>query len=126
MSRPTKFTVDRSKWLRGCAGQSMLLDREGNMCCLGFVSAQCGVPADALINNPAPWHLLQRGHDDAADPIRGILLLEDVGIETDLANAAMNINDCYYDADAEREPALARLFANHGYELEFIGEGRPA
>ena len=44
------ITVDRNTWARAGAnkGDSLLLNDQGNMCCLGFAEEQLGVPKSAL------------------------------------------------------------------------------
>jgi hypothetical protein len=125
MNRPTKFTVDRAKWLRG--GGGVLLDNKGCMCCLGFVSEQCGVPRDALMLHATPCRTsakfdLQgfltelRERSWADEPFWG---------NTRLAGDAMEVNDNENLTDSERERELVAIFGGHGYELEFVGEGKP-
>jgi hypothetical protein len=46
-----KFTIKRSKWLRGNGGSiSGLLTAKGNQCCMGQVCSQLGIPDNALIS----------------------------------------------------------------------------
>lgn len=114
--RPNEFVVQRSKWLRGDVTKAVLLDSHGRMCCLGFVSAQCGVPAQALGKATLPSDL------EASDAtlVEG-LLVEDLGRVTDtaLADGAVGLNDADDITDAERETRLTALFAEHGYTLRF-------
>lgn len=110
--RPKKFVVQRSKWLRGTVVKSVLLDAEGRMCCLGFVSAQCGVPDEDLIEVSQPCFTICQAH------LVGLLVTPD-GSHTDLAQYAMMLNDGRMRNDV-REAQLSALFAEHGYEMEFV------
>lgn len=111
---PREFVVQRSKWLRGRYRDTFLLDEAGRMCCLGFVSAQCGVPAPAMLRRTTPNGLPEH----AGEPLLG-LLLKHYTAHTELATAAVQINDSIGMNDEERESALCTLFAEHGYALRF-------
>lgn len=132
MTRPTKFTIDRSKWRCGgtdnyereCVrgrGQVKMLNDFGFMCCLGQVSRQCGVSDDkqqgmrtpsCLTNVPELLGLLVTPHDGDESDYQS----------TDLACDAMGINDDIRLSDDEREQQLTALFTKHGYEITFIGD----
>lgn len=124
--RPTEFVVQRSKWLRGNGEGSVLLDRHGCMCCLGFVANQCGMAADVLLDNATPACL--RWDDDAdMERIAGILAEctgvgaygDDIWADSQLAVVAITLNDDAAISEAERETQLSALFAKHGYALRF-------
>lgn len=118
--RPKEFVVKRSKWLRGpqpSDGVSMLLNDEGLMCCLGFVSEQCGVPRKELLHRRSPADLT-----DGYAPIRDLLLdghEHDWDRNSDLAARAIAINDGWLASEEVRESELIRLFAENGYTLRF-------
>lgn len=113
---PKKVIIDRSKWLnaytRFTLGPSFMLDRNGNMCCLGFVCAAEGVRAEDLLDkitpryvNKAPYALLYYGDRES------------------LAETAIEYNDNPQLTTVGRENALKLIFASEGtYELEFVGE----
>ncbi len=122
------FTITRDKWLNaGTRGDTdtMLFDPSRdrhNMCCLGQIMHQCGVPLDMLQHQLRPA-------DSGVGPLLaqydvGFLLYGD-GLEcTDnqLASRAMDIND---DNDTPRTPEvreadLAALFADEGIRLTFV------
>lgn len=111
---PREFVVQRSKWLRGRERDTFLLDEKGRMCCLGFVSAQCGVPAPAMLRRTTPNGLPEH----TGEPLLG-LLLKHYTTHTELAAAAVRINDTIGMDDAERESQLSALFVAHGYTLRF-------
>lgn len=52
-----KLTIVKSKWLRG-TGKGLLLDKNGNMCCLGFLAKSCGYLNSQLIDNGSPEDLI--------------------------------------------------------------------
>lgn len=111
--RPRAFVVQRSKWLRGLNRDTWLVDDQGRMCCLGFVSAQCGVSPSAMVRVGAPNGLRWA----EGKPLLGLLLV-DLRCHTELAAEAVRLNDATMD-DAEREAQLTALFAAHGYTLRF-------
>jgi hypothetical protein len=111
---PREFVVQRSKWLRGRKEGAVLLDESGRMCCLGFVSEQCGVPTAALLGTGVPNRL----PDTSGRPLLG-LLLRYWTKHTSLAVRAVEWNDALGITDTERESQLSALFAQHGYTLRF-------
>ena len=54
----TKLLIDRARWVNGCTrkylGLSLLLNKEGNMCCLGFLGKACGLTDKQLVGNGGP------------------------------------------------------------------------
>ena len=106
-----KYTIDRTKWLRGEGDEKSLLLRmqDGKMCCLGQVSLQCGVSENEILGKSVLSHLqrIERYPEwlRTAFGDRG---------------RAMNLNDSTATSDADKESALTALFAKHGDELEFV------
>lgn len=121
-----KFTIDRSKWRCGdCgpyaagAGDTLLLNDQGFMCCLGQIELLLGRNTDVLHNSGEPSELPALRGDPAADFLQGY----DRGKHNSpLAAKAMAINDDGRLAHNEKEQRLTSLFAEHGHELEFVGE----
>jgi hypothetical protein len=122
--RVTKFTIDRKKWLNGTVFRnepdtaSLMRNEKGQMCCLGFYGAACGLSARALT--------------DKSDPslVPGLpkemhwLTQDDVPFGAVPSNACydlMNANDTFAYDDEEREEEVARLFAKRGIEVLFAG-----
>jgi hypothetical protein len=127
------FVIDRSKWRCGgvegssdeCVrgrGIAMMRNPEGFMCCLGQVSCQLGVPADALSGCWYPRTVSVR-NQEFRDRL-AILLTEHnpVACDSELASLAANVNDNPVFTDDERESRLAALFAKHGHTIKFTGE----
>jgi hypothetical protein len=81
---------------------------------LGFVSAQRGVPAAALLNRSAPARVDWTQRHQLRD-----LLVIGERQHTKLANEAVELNDSADYSEAEREELLTMLFARHGYALRF-------
>lgn len=116
MKEKTKYTVDRSNWRCGGrygddsvshgTGATQLLNEEGFMCCLGFVTRQLLPDVEIL----------------------GVYQPRDIDVKyllnknTKLSQDAMCINDDSGMPYEERERRLTELFKRHGYELEFIGK----
>lgn len=129
-----KFTINRNYWYRGRGStDSMLLNSEGSMCCLGQICRQLGIDKDRIRYQRTPWSLNDKYA--AADTIfsAGTFFTqfpENVKINvrnpiTEADNSVvailMEINDNYYLIDAQREMQLTDLvshFFNH--ELEFV------
>ena len=121
-----KFIINKSKWLRqarnpqGEPTKSVLLDKDGNSCCLGQCALQLGVQPETLLNVPNPFWACKDSPDERAK-LMGLFL---------------NSFDCYhwvYDCmdcnDATGSDffteewvieGLVGIMADHGIELEFI------
>lgn len=128
------FTVKRSEWGRGInASESYLLNSETNkMCCLGFFGLQvCNLEKKDILNKKTLCTLPIYLHDNVpAGFIKGPLL------PTKIAEDIMMVNDCklntiymleskglkeiIIETEEQREALLKELFAEIGYEIEFI------
>ena len=130
--------IDRSKWRTGGElepkhfgapkvvnednitgkGSTCLLNDDGYMCCLGFVSIQA-CPEHNYLDVGEPCEV------DSFDEIHG--LTEDYHegehcSNTSLTEDAMMINDDNSTTPQEKEVKLKVLFEDSPYELEFYGE----
>jgi hypothetical protein len=85
------------------------------MCCLGFVTIQCGVPKRLALGRNAPQAVVRQYHDRIP-----MLVRNEVG--TTLTHRAMAINDSRRLTDRQRERSLTELFAEYGHEIEFSGK----
>lgn len=109
MSEPmniTELVIDRAKW-----GKGALLNSEGKMCCLGFLSKACGVPDEEIKYVPFP----HTNWDKIPTAFRG---------NTPACSKAAAINDEYTQepqTPEEREAALISLFSEKGIALRFTG-----
>lgn len=124
MSDKIKVTIDRSKWRTGCfregiatgQGYTKLLNKEGFMCCLGFVCEAAGVHSDDLLQVENPYEL---GVDvpELTEWLHG-----HVYDDSELSLSAIEINDDPDLRASEKEQKLLELFKDSPYELEFVGE----
>lgn len=121
MDTPKKFVIDRARWRSGCEGptktgegRTKLLNNYGCMCCLGFISQQCGIPNEELDGYELPS---ETGIEFFLTYNAGYAILDRV-----LAKQAININDDEFMPREAKEKRLKNLFAGAGYEIEFIGE----
>lgn len=110
----TRFTIDRSKWLRGGSG-SMLLNHAGGRCCLGF-AGRAGCVDDAMMKNrltPSSTEFLIWSFADAlpwmADEFGPIVAIND---DRDLHGP-------------ERERRIAVKFAERGVTVDFVDHDNP-
>ncbi len=117
-----EFTIDRSKWLRGevfPGVNSVLCDRDGRKCCLGFYLESCGVSPGALTDEPCPedvahdipeeaeWLVYGKYGDDPKDSV--------------FAEALISANDEVSDyTEEEREQLITGVFADRGVTVHFV------
>jgi hypothetical protein len=111
-----ELIIDRARW-----GQSALLNKDGTMCCLGFLSKACGVHDEVMLDVALPRF----------DWIKEYNINKEFGIGTALAidrasaaGAAAKINDDNSISKSEKETKLIELFAKNNINLSFIGEHR--
>jgi hypothetical protein len=125
-SDKTKVKIDRAKWCCGGAdgefingkGQTKLLNCEGYMCCLGFVTAAA---------NPELSILERAELVELKAPVSGLTYPDASMVwkgwrNTQLTLVAMAINDSGLLQPQEWEARLLELFEDSRYELEFVGE----
>lgn len=141
-----EFTVIRSKWARG-RGEGLLLNPEGQRCCLGFLGSACGYE-DGAIKNVALPHEILYGNDESINRWPKVLIKFHEGDFGDIDNwsgssledEAAGINDCIIGTDVSyraasgrtvqvtmesekhREALLTKLFADSGITVRFIDE----
>jgi hypothetical protein len=104
----TEFTIDRAKW-----GKHMLLDENGKMCCLGFLSLACGVPSDELLFTTHPEHKW---------PVNNEFKRDEFGHSTELGRILAGINDGNNYSLSDKEDRITNIFADNGIKVTFIGE----
>lgn len=139
-----KFQIDRSKWLNGelvnrhiealkKAPNSMLLDKEGRMCCLGFYSLACGIPAKWVVGLSEPGDLelnlveklaptIAYVHQDAYEGEDGEPETECHVEQSLITDKLITANDDTTIGCLEREARIVALFADAGIEAEIVGE----
>ncbi len=109
MKKLIPVTIRRKNWLRGGKG-SMLLNKNGSKCCLGFVCTAMGVKANVMKGRLGPGELKMyipglttRSHNN-----------------TESCDLAMAINDDAYYPSIDREVKLKKIAKNMGYKFTFI------
>lgn len=130
-SEKKEIIIDRSKWrtggwitkhnknTTGC-GDVALLNEEGNMCCLGFISRQQSKKSkEQYFNRAIPSEL--------SFVVTGLSYRTKDGsvLDTDLSDAAMDINDNTKTTYKQKEKELIELFNKNKYspyKLKFIGK----
>lgn len=115
--------IDRSKWRTGEGsfsetgkGDTLLLNKQGFMCCLGFRCNQMGIPKKDLLNKGMP--------EDLADLYNIPNLIEgddEFWADTEFTNAAIRLNDSRMLKPKEREKAIKEHFATIGVTVQFKG-----
>lgn len=117
-----KFTIVKSKWKNGSyrkaeRGSASLLNNQGYMCCLGFITNQCGVDNSELLHVPDPEELREELH------VKIPFLIKTEGpdaFNSDLAKDAIAINDEPSYSEEVRIALLTDLFRKYDIELEFV------
>ncbi len=124
MKKPEKFEIDRGTWLRG-GMPSVLMDKEGHKCCLGFYALECGAKEEDIRGYSVPSSVFHyRNHIEIPE-------LLDTDVDDDvpgstsssaLACSLMKVNDDALMDPEERERRITAKFAEIGVEVTFTGE----
>ena len=131
-----KVVIDRLKWLRGAlpdTKESVMLNKAGERCCLGFVGEACGVEDSAMLDKPSPSLCQTKVKNLGWDwlLVRGELQTEIAYFNSSQCRMAMKINDAILDertfgewgivsTEEDRERKISALMGKEGIELEFI------
>lgn len=131
-----KLTIVRSKWLRGKPTNSMLLNCNGDMCCLGFLSIAQGFTEQEIKGVQTPADLIDRGTksiDDFSEDTKFLVrksfisdeeseepITSEYFINSDVCCALMQTNDSPSITDKEREEMLTYYFSDQDIEVEFV------
>jgi hypothetical protein len=125
MNKKIKVTIDRSKWKTGCIseyatgrGTTYLLNGDGFMCCLGFCSKALGIEDAIMLNKSYPSNI----YCEALENSKLVFNAFNKKFDTNLASAAVVINDSSSTPPETKEKQLLELFNDSVFELEFIGE----
>ena len=109
-----KFTVKRSKWARGGKnGKARLRNKDGNMCCLGFVCRKLGAKVADINQQYFPSNTIFNSkflETFPSDPETGRMF----------ENIAAHINDDADLAPNTREAHLKELFRSRGHKIVFV------
>lgn len=125
------LVIDRKIWLRGHADgkgkvtKPVMLNKDGNQCCLGFDAIACGVSKKSILNIGTPQRIkYEISHTSLKNIQHLILKLNNENYRHAISNTnftqnAVRIND---DTMSEflREKDLTKLFATIKVKLEFI------
>ena len=98
--------IERERWrtpTNGHGPKKLLLNRAGHGCIMGMIGLACGIKSEGMVDASA----------------FGFQTLEKLGIECDLQERAIEINDNESLDDCEREAKLKELFKDH-LILEFV------
>lgn len=109
----SELVINRAKW-----GERHLLNSDGTMCCLGFLSKACGVDDSLLLGKGFPlveWTTKYGVNTEFTRPPSSNPLV---------ASIAASINDGALYTKSEKEAQLITLFADNGITLSFTGEHR--
>lgn len=108
----SQLVIDRSKWRSGALSEAMtgqgptlLLNKDGFMCCLGFESLRLGMPPDKIFGESRPYYYE-----------------EWEGVDPNWISKALNINDNIFLSRDQREAMLIDHFRERDIELTFEGE----
>lgn len=120
-----QLIIDRSKWRTGgrkydaSHGKTLLLNEEGNMCCLGFYCLQLGkLDENEIIDIGLPEDLV-RG-DLNADMLH--LVHENDLRNTIFTTKAIEINDAKLLTNEQREKAIQEHFKQIDLEVVFTND----
>lgn len=124
------FTLDYSKWRAGGSnrdasnvsivgkGDTLLLNEEGFMCCLGQYCEQAGIPRDDLMGVGAPDSLSLADQSHLIPELA--LLIDSVPSVTLLCTAAVGCNDDGTLTTWGRLQVLYRIFKRNGITMTVV------
>lgn len=104
------LTIERSKWIRGDAFDTALLNDNGKMCCLGFDAIACGLPAALIDGRGNPDGIDDRALENFPDYLKSRrFIADDFGItrQSAIVDRAIKHNDDN-DIDDEAREHLVR------------------
>ena len=139
LRKPKEFTINRSKWVQGggrdnisILGFSELLNKKGNMCCLGFYSEACGVPRKELKGRHSPANVTTRNNNIQIPYMakKGIKLHKSKMFcfnDTSFAEELMRLNDNSTATvenirKRDKEKVLKEKFSLIGVKVKFVGQ----
>lgn len=119
--KPFKFTIPRSRWLRGY-DDSALLDSAGNQCCVGHYLSAVGVPREKLLCRTTANTLVSEYElPDAAKWLVAYLPISRRH-ESEDASELYELNDTSSGdgfTAKERERRIKEIFAKHDIRVQF-------
>ncbi len=121
MVKKKTFVVNRTKWLRSSNNESMLRDKVGRQCCLGFYLRACGMRAKDIDLKHTPMSISAKLPKQAS----WLIVVDVVDADDSLAcGAIMAANDAFSKSDAEIEANLKKEFDKQGIKIMFKGPRR--
>lgn len=111
-----KFTIDRTRWLRGEGSDvsKLLRPSDGKMCCVGFFCLAQGLSEDTINDKPTYYAVIGSIENDP------FVLTGDYIIDRQETWSMYHVNDSPLLSDEEREKLLTNNFAKLGHKVEFI------
>lgn len=132
----TKVVIDRAKWLRGQGiGHGLLANDNGCLCFLGWIGLACGIPLDEMKNKATPEDVYPEKWPEAI-----VFYNDDEYFDTGTTNLISRSNDRKYFleglmefhsypkkevSDDKREKELTGIVQPFGFDVTFVGEGKP-
>jgi hypothetical protein len=105
--------IERSKWARKTKnagkGISLLINGQGNLCCLGFLSLACGIPPAVIDGKTTPTEVVKLDETEGAK--------YPANVDWD---PFINVNDDWTTTDAQKEAKLMELAKANGFEFQFV------
>ena len=125
-------TVDRGSWLSGHLGrdlESTLLDKQGNMCCLGFACIAAGISKNVLLKQATPAALCINTSTKMPETLSRLLQYS-AGLplpsNSNITWELMDYND-HVDLDTDaRENGIKVVGREAGIQFKFTGTYRTA
>ncbi len=130
----TKLLIDRDEWARGQRGDGIMQlanllysAKDHKKCCVGIYASARGVDNEVLADNGTCDELSGYGSYEDNTPLpedaRWLLkFVEETGGYKDSEDAMKlyKINDDATLTESEREAQIAKIFAAHNVEVEFV------
>lgn len=119
---PKQFTVKRSKWLRGegLVHSYLLREEDGKMCCVGFLTKECGFTDKDILCKQALDQLLDEIRNREADSEECTDLTALGRLEHFISSKGIyDRNDDESIMDSSREKRLIKSFKAFGITLTF-------
>lgn len=115
------FIIDTMYWMRGKADGELLCKTKNyaNMCCLGHICLQSGVPKEKLVSIGTPEDILDE-YETGETTGKINFLLSPKRLDNFLSEDAISINDDPEISDEERIKKLKVLFKKHNIVLKFV------
>ena len=115
------FQIKRSKWLRGQRAKSVLLDVNGNQCCLGALASACGIASENIFDIQEPENISLLFEDLPKDYSFLVYnAIENLIFNTDTAYNLMQINDDSRTSDTEKEAKITEILRIQKINVEFV------